>query len=509
MSSIGDMLLKLRGYTDPRSALISSMLGGGAGGPGTPPGAVAPGAPGSPPGVPTPPGTPPLAAAYASPPDLMSLYSQLTDYQTRQHRIDSGLGLLAGSLVQPQHTGLVAQAFGDENQQDPLALILQLQGIQQQRDKAGTDAASKTRMEAMVPGIAKEYGITEDAVRIMLEGGTLDSFLSDASKPDTEIITDDATGEHILVDKKDGHTISKFATGLKPDKLGVRTIEDKKTGTTMLVDDVGKVVASFDTGTVPTEIAKEFADTKAAGGLPEGVTSLAEFMKWKANLKDKADTEINIDTSSDKLAEALDKPLADAVTGTKDNLSQIDELQSARSILNSSKGVVTGSVLSGVTSEGRKLMAQVFGLSDEAANNTDVLMAQMKNMVLPKLKELRPVSDTDLKMVEAVVGGSQALTAPVINQLIDIQEKMARKQIDVANSSMQKRIDAEKDPAKKAKLQATFDAVKVNIPAYDDAFMAHINPDDIAELKKAPTPGNVKLFNNIYGPGAAEQLLGG
>jgi hypothetical protein len=154
------------------------------------------------------------------------------------------------------------------------------------------------------------------------------------------------------------------------------------------------------------------------------------------------------------------------------------------------------------------LFASAFGLSDAAANNTDEFVDAMKSQVLPKLKTLYPASDTDVKYLEGMTAATVTQHPEVLNRIIDKIEIGERKKIVETNAKMQKRIDSETDPETKAKLQAAFDAQRTDPPAYDAVYMSHINPGDVKTLKSDPTPENIKEFDSIYGPGAAEQLLG-
>lgn len=515
MSSIGSLLLGLRGMTDPTGSAIAEILRGGVGTPGagTPSPAPTGAGPSAPPtGVPT---QPARSSLYDSPPDLLDLYSKLSDFQSRQKRIDNGLALAGSAFVHPENRQLVASLFSGDTAVDPLSLTMQLGQFRADQEEKSAAKAAQQRQLNSLPAISDQYGLDPETARYLFDTGNLDEYILEAQKAKaagrkTEIWSDKSTSKDYLIDQADGTVIKELGGGPSPNK---QLVKDESTGQMRVVDiNATPSGTNIGGGLAPSADQKLFDEMKAAGTLPPGVDTLAKMIEWKANVKKGPDTQVNIDNSGNKLLAGMDEQMTANNQVAQDNAKLIDELQQARQTANSQAGVVTGSVLSQATSETRKVVAQIFGLNDEAASNTDALMAQLKNVVLPKLKELRPVSDTDLTMVESIVGGSQALTKDTINFLIDVQEKAARKQIMLANDKMQKRIDLESDPATKNKLQAAFDATKAVLPDYTPEQLAVVNPDDVVTLREALTKGDktaIDDFNKMYGPGMAEQILRG
>lgn len=170
MASFGDLLLRARGINNPRNAAVAALLDG-AGGVATPtapaPGAAtAPGAPAPGAGV----ATPPQPQAYQSPPDLLDLYSQLTDYDTRSRRIDTGLGLLGSAFAQPQNRQMVFSALsgnggGAESPSDALSMI---SAISDARAKAAAERASadqKARIQENLTAADRSGAAQRDSVR--------------------------------------------------------------------------------------------------------------------------------------------------------------------------------------------------------------------------------------------------------------------------------------------------------------------------------------------------------
>ncbi len=516
MSSIGSLLLGLRGMTDPTSSAIAEILRGGVGTPS--PGTTTPAPTGAGPSAP-PTGVPtqaPRSPVYDSPPDLLALYSQLSDFQSRQKRIDNGLALAGSAFVHPENRQLVASLFGGgESAVDPLSLTMQLgQFRADQEAKKAAEADAQRQLNAL-PAISEQYGIDPETARYLFDTGNLDEYILEAQKAKaegrkTEIWNDKSTGKDFLIDQTDGTVIKELGGGPAPNR---QLVTDPKSGQMRVVDINDPANANLGGGLAPSPEQKLFDEMKAAGTLPPGVETLAQMLEWKANLKKTPDTSVTIDNSGDKLLAGFDEGTVQAVNATDEDMKLLSQLEAAKATLSSDAGIVSGNVLSQVTSETRKFLASALGLSDEAANNTDVLMAQMKNLVLPKMKDLRPASDIDVQLVESIVGGSQALTPDTIMRLINAQEVDAKKRILMANSKAQKRVDLETDPAKKAKLQAAFDARRNDLPDYSPEQLAVVDPSDVEALRKAIASGDknaIDQFDATYGmPGLAEQILRG
>jgi hypothetical protein len=247
---------------------------------------------------------------------------------------------------------------------------------------------------------------------------------------------------------------------------------------------------------------KNFAQAQAEGYKGDFNTWLTDDANRKA-----PKTTVNVDTAgAPEFAKALTKQETDAIAATPASAESITAVQNGRKALNS--GIVAGSIASPATLEGRKIWAGVFGLTDQAANSTDEYIDAMKTQVLPKLKTLYPASDTDVKYLEGMTAATLTQHPEVLGRILDKIELGERKSIAKTNSAAQKMIDAQDDPKAKKAMQAAFDAVKTNAPAWDDAAVGKVNPDDIKELKKNPDAASKQEFDDIYGPGMADQILG-
>lgn len=232
---IGDLIFQLMGKQDPRDAIVAAMAGGGTqgapAGVGDTPAAGGTGGPG---GAPVPDQTPEV---YKSPPDLVSLYSDLLKRQDIDAGINRGVGLIGASLAQEQNRSGILDAFGVGSggnmggTQDAGGLVNNLLSL-----RAGqTAAATKAAMRASVPAIAKQLGIDDETAMFLFDSGKLDSVVQEAQKPDNQIITDAATGQSHIVNKKTGE-IGPALGGEKPHELAIET--DQNTGEKFTVDKV-------------------------------------------------------------------------------------------------------------------------------------------------------------------------------------------------------------------------------------------------------------------------------
>lgn len=234
---IGDLIMKMMGQQDPRDALVAAMAGGGTPGApeaagstpsagGTAPGTAAPGAP------PPPDQTP---EAYKSPPQLMELYSELLKRNDINAGINRGVGLIGASLAQEKNRASILDAYGvgsggeTTSMSDPSALVNNMLSMRANQTAAATKAAQR----AAVPAIAKQLGIDDQTALFLFDSGKLDSVVAEAQKPDNQLVTDPATGQYHVVNKKTGE-MGPGIGGEKPKEMEIVT--DEATGRKFVVD---------------------------------------------------------------------------------------------------------------------------------------------------------------------------------------------------------------------------------------------------------------------------------
>lgn len=218
---IGDLIFKMMGQEDPRQALMAQAAGGGTSATPAPAGSTSP-------GVGTDPGTaaPAQPQAYTSPPDLMNLYTKLTDRERKNSMIDRGIGLIGASLAQEQNRAGILNAFsgggsgsGGGSSGDILTKMLDFssknQAIQQ-----------KAAMRASLPAIAKQYGLDIATAQYLFDTGKLDSVIAEAEKPNKQIVQQD-DGTHMIVDLGDGSMSDPFGV---PKKREVELVDDGNGG---------------------------------------------------------------------------------------------------------------------------------------------------------------------------------------------------------------------------------------------------------------------------------------
>lgn len=553
MSNIGNLLLKLRGVNDPTSNMISEIFGGGAGLPGaTTAAGRAPagyGVPTQGTGAPTQPQQSPL---YSSPPDLMSLYSQLADYQSKQDSVNSGLGLLASALVHPENKQAALQAFGGGGPStDPLSLVSKVAEFRADQAKQEADAAARARMMKSVPAIAEQYGMDESTAQFLADNGQLDDFIMEAAKAKaqgrkTDTFHDDKTGHTILYDVNTGETIKDLGGGLAAKKeiwvdpqTNISYVLDTNDPTAakvaigggmkpdwQLVTDEGTGKMSFVNKNDPTQVRPvggslkpsdmqaEYDQMKADGILPDGINSVGAYRKWLAEAAKPTNT-VNIDTKSDTtLADSLDTQIADAVKTIPASMQTINTIQNARAALDAPGGVIMGSILAPGTLSVRKAIGSIFGLPDAATSNTEQFQSAMKEIVLPRVKALgtgNSISNADREFVEKAVGGSIELNEESSRRILTILEKGEHNEIIKNRTKMQKRIDATTSPEGKSRMQASWDALDGGVPRWSDGYINDIvGPEAIQWVKTHNTPEELKRFDELYeSPGLAEQLLNG
>lgn len=498
VGQIGDLIFQLMGKQDPQDALVAAMADGGT--PGAPQGAGStPAAVGTGGGAPVPDQTP---AVYKSPPELMTLYSDLLKRQEINSSVDRGVGLIGASLAQPENRrGILSMFNGTPQGDNPTGLVNNLLTMRAQQNTASQLAARR----ATLPAIAEKYGLDLATATYLFDTGKLDSVIAEAEKPNNEIVQDPTTGQHYLVDKTNGSVSAPFGVpkkreielvtdentgekfpvykdtkervGTEPTVKGVRKtewVEDPLTGSKVLVyADTKQRVP--DGAVLPgggnTADQKDY--TRAMEGKNPGDPGYMEFSEWQkeqANLKTPKTT-INTGEEGGPMEKELAKNSAvrwdteyEAASGARKVLDYVDN---ARTQLN--KGIVAGSILSPAELQGRKLWAQIMGVPDEATTNTETFQASLKEVVLGKIKALgsgTAISDADRTFIESAVGGDITLNTDTMKRIFTILDKGAHKNITQYNKSVDDYLATYDSPEDKRKVGRMLR--KVELPAQVD-----------------------------------------
>lgn len=195
MPQLGDLIFQLMGKPDPRQALLAAVGGGS-----TQP---TPAATGDTPSAPASGGgtaAPQQPQVYQSPPQLIDLYAQLVDRSERNANINRGIGLIGASLAQERNRPGIMAMFSGDNGPDPTNLISNVMALQKNTIATQNRAAQL----ASLPEIAAKYGLDINTARYLYDTGKLDEVISEAEKPDNQLIQDPQTGQYHIVNKKNG-----------------------------------------------------------------------------------------------------------------------------------------------------------------------------------------------------------------------------------------------------------------------------------------------------------------
>lgn len=493
--AIGDLIFNLMGRKDPRDELMQAALAGGTqpsmavpppAGDGTPAGAA--GGPATTPAAPQQPA--PQPQALTSPPDLSMLYERLLKRSDQNRLIDRGIGLIASGFAQDQNRANILQAFtgGSNPEADPGETIKMIMGLK------AAQQADATRISNMrnLPAIAQKFGLSPEVAKFMMDNGQLDEFIKEASKPNREVVTL-ADGTKAIVDKTTATTVSTFGPKTPP-KMEITGSD--QTGRKMVNMDTGEVVKDGITAPVApttgdlTELSRVNAERVGRGEQP---LTAEEWLKQRDERKA---SKITVNSGDSALDTGFAKTYVDDFSKADNANSTIRSVTAAREALD--KGIIAGSVLSPYELEGRKVLANIFGIPDSATSSTETFLSQMREVTLGKISALgsgTAISDNDRKYMDDVVAGSISLTPQAIRKVLAIQEKYARNAIRKYNNNIDEL--ASKDTEGKLKYLR-----KVQ----PEAFSA--SPEAIERLKSDPTPETIKMFNDYYGDGTAEEVLG-
>lgn len=467
MAGLGESILSLMGRKDPRAELAAALAQGGGtlatpqGGVATPeaapvgPGMPAPAAPASPPLVA--PREGPTPVALQSPPDLSALYMKILERNRKAGLIDSGLGLIAAGSAQPENKAgiLAAQGItsagggGGDGSGDMFSTIASINKMQ-------TDQATKAALLAMVPSIAKQYGMDIQTATYLAQTGELQNVIKELEKPNRELQAG-GDGRLMLVDKTDNTLLGTFGepkTGLLSPEEEAQKIKIAQAGR-----------ASTTINNAPgNDLAKELAKTSAE----------------------------QYGTSYE------------AATGARDTINSVS---TARQRLD--KGIVAGSILSPVELAGRKAIADVFGMEDETADNTEGFKAALRETVLSKIKALgsgTAISDADRNFIEQAVGGDIILNENSMQDILNILERGGLNQIRNHNNEVDALIESLPDDASKEQYKRL--VKKITPPKVSNALLSVVTPKDIETLKANDNPEARAAFDEAYGLGFSSIVLG-
>jgi hypothetical protein len=445
---------------------------------------------------------PAAPGAAPAPPDLGTLYTKLLDQQRSDKYMDRGATLIAAGFAQPQNRQtLISSAFGGGGGGDSAASTLQvLQKLQAEQQAK----AAKLAMKARLPALAKQYGLDMDTVNFLFESGKLDETINTLAQPN--VTTTKANDGSTLVLDKRGNVV-KTIDG--PDPLRGKELAKDASGANILVDKLNpgaapQVISPGDPNqglTSDQKHLKQVNEERKAQGLPAISTEkwletadINRAAKMTVSLGDKAEQKV----ANDRIDE-LSKKAAVVDSG----LVTLERLNSAREALD--KGVMTGSIASEPVKEARKVLAQAFGIEDDIANNTDVFLAQMKDIVLPRVKALgtgNSISNADVKFIEAATGAGANLSPETAREILRIIEKGER------NFAKRYHRDVEEfgklDGMEKAgKLMKRF---QLPPPRTTPATIEKLK----AEIAKggAAAVAAIKQFDEKFGDDSAESVLG-
>lgn len=440
------------------------------------------------------------APAAAAPPDLGSLYQKLLKEERSQKLMDSGMTLLAAGFAQPQNrAALIGQAnaggSGGSNAATQLQTLLSLQ----------KDAAAKLAKEQMrqrLPSLAKQYGLDMDTVNFLFESGKLDETINTLAKPDTTVHKA-KDGSTYILNSRNGKKIADIEG---PDPLYGKELRSTPGGGTAEIDRIGggvKPIIADDPNYGKTTDLKELdavnAERKLAGLPPR---TAEDWLSIQANNK-AAKTAVTIGDSLEKTAamkriDDLTKKSETVETG----LSVIERMNSAREVLD--RGVMSGSVVADPVKEARKVVAQAFGFSDEIAENTDLFQSQMKELVLPRVKQLgsgSAISNADVKFIEQALGAAGSITPATAREIMLRMERLERNAAKRYNTEVDEfgKIEGAEKAGKFLK--------KHKLPP------PRVKPETVAALKAEIAKGGtaaisaIKQFDEYFGADAAEAVL--
>jgi|GEM_PF-4011257 len=189
--SIFDAILNLTRRKDPAEVMKEQILAQEHATPPVPAAPVPPDVPPQPvppqdPNTPAPPPQqPPVANAYQSPPDMAALYEELMNRDRHATSLDQGATLIAAGLARDENRNRIMTTYPDDPSGQDSGLLGKLFDMQKHQQ----ELLIKNQMRLALPNIAKQYGLSMEAVTLMFENGTLEEFLNTSSQPNIQMIT--------------------------------------------------------------------------------------------------------------------------------------------------------------------------------------------------------------------------------------------------------------------------------------------------------------------------------
>jgi len=232
--SVGASILSLLGNEDPRVGLLRSMTGQQQPADGVQyAGAQAP-APGTTAQAPAGGAGAPVTPQFDSPPDLSALYESLIKYQGREQNLNRGMGLIGSAISQDQNRANTLGAFlgNDGGISGRVEDVAKLAGSSQDLLKADVARQQRAAALAALPGIARRYGLDLATATMLYDQGKLEEVIAEREKPNTELVTDAATGQNLLIDRTAG--VQRGAFGGEKDTTSVK---EGPNGTLLLFND--------------------------------------------------------------------------------------------------------------------------------------------------------------------------------------------------------------------------------------------------------------------------------
>ncbi len=186
-------------------------------------------------------------------------------------------------------------------------------------------------------------------------------------------------------------------------------------------------------GDKPTDEMREYSLYRQQGGKDS-------FFDYKSGLKKAGAQNIALNNTVNPIVKGVGERFNDSMDTAKASIPQIQGIHEARRALD--EGAITG-----LGADPKLFLAKaanLFGLDEKAAANTEVARSAIGNSVLAKAKTLGAnPSNTDRDYIEKVVGGQIGLEEGSIRRLLDMQEKWARQSIQRANAEGAKLLKAQ------------------------------------------------------------------
>lgn len=277
--TVGASILNLLGQQDPRTSLLQAMVAGQGGAQYAAGAGQAGGAAGTDPagGAGVQAAQPQEAEAYKSPADLSAMMSELIRYEGKARNIDRGFGLIGSAISQDGNREATLNAFTGGNSGTSGTNMEQMAGTIMELNKMQSAQAARAAQLAALPAIAKQYGLSMETARYLMDSGKLDSVLAEFEKPNVEIVKD-ANGQNLLIDKTGRSQVGTFGT-----ETDTRKVIDGPDGSKVQVDADGNIIRQVtgpDTMTSETREYDAYVRDELARGNANPM-SLQEFRMTK------------------------------------------------------------------------------------------------------------------------------------------------------------------------------------------------------------------------------------